>query len=1049
MSEFKILTDAEHIRKRVQMYAGSATVEEITGMFFGQKQTLSIVPALCKIIREIIDNSIDEAVRTKYKFANKISVSIKKVDLGLLGEPYQVIVEDNGRGIPVTIVDGTNQYRPVLAWTQARAGSNFDDSRETIGANGVGSFLTNVFSTEFIGETSDGKTYLRLLCNGNANIKNIHTKESTQKFTRVSFIPDVAAFGLSELTQDHIDFFKDQFENLAVCFPEIKFTFNDEPIRVKKISEYAAKFNPVNVIAENSAGVIILAPSGATEEFQLHSYCNGLWLKNGGTHINYIVDRVIEPLRQHIKKKHKIDVLPNSIRQHLTVVTVLRNFVNMKFDSQTKERLTNTVAELSSHLSGFDFDKIAKSVLNTPEIIDPMIQSILHKKELEERRELEKKKKTLSRTPIINHIAATNKDRSQTVLCITEGQSALGSLLTVRDPKIHGGYPLKGKVMNVRGMKPIEILKNKEISELLSIIGLEFGKPATNLNYGRIAIFTDMDTDGNNIFCLLLNLFSHWKELFDGGRVVRLLAPLYYCKKGKQVKTFDTIDEFQKFDSTGWNVSYFKGLGSMPKDIYSEVINNPRYVTVTPEGIERLEMAFGDSADARKEWMLNTDFVQPVVTDKKTITSAIDTEYLDYSMYTIENRAIPSVIDGLKPVQRILVHAMLNSPKGFQKLSELGGSVAKYGYHHGEVSAIAAINGMTAEWSNNAPIFEGQGNFGSRLIQEPAAPRYIYAKLSDNFKKFFIDEEVVDYSDDPEQCAPLHYLPVIPWVLVNGVSGIAVGFASNILPRSTHSLVAAVKECIKNPTKFLDTNADILPSFPSFNGEVVSIGDNQYKSLGKIEYIGKYQYKISELPVGYDRATYVTFLNTLIDSDKIRDYEDHCSDAGFVFTVKVTGAQKDSIDKDPLSYFKLAKIHSENLTTLDQHGKLKIFKSVASLIHHFVEYRLSKFQQKLDYEKKTYDNQVEYLTAKKLFIEHVIDNKIDFRKMSKNDLLDYIRSNITENEFGTRFSNIAIYECTTDKVSDLISEIADIRAKLDTLSTETSTSRFISVLPRK
>lgn len=605
MSEFKVLTDAEHIRLRVGMYAGSTAEEEISGMFFGKQSTLKVVPALLKIISELLDNSIDEAIRTNFKFATKIGVSIQEQDAGLEGTSWVVTVEDNGRGIPVQKIE-TGQYRPVVAWTQARAGSNFGADRETIGANGVGSYLTNVLSTEFIGETSDGTNHLTMVCSGMGEIKRVTVSPSTKKFTKVQFTPDLEFFGLKTISTDHLDFIRDRLDNLAMCYPEITFSFNSEKIKVKDAKEYASKYCTHYISAKDENNVLIFGPSGSNEEFLLHSYVNGLWIRNGGTHVSYILDRVIEVLRVGIKKKHKIEVLPAGIKQHLTLVTVFRGMKNLKFDSQTKERITNSHPEIAEHLKNINFEKIAKNILETPEIIDPMIQSILYKKELEERRELEKKKKLAQKKRVVNHIAASSKNPEEKILFLAEGLSAIGQLLNVRNSAIHGGYPLRGKVLNVRGMRDFEIMKNKEISEMLSILGLELGSPAQDLNYGTIAVMTDADQDGSAIFCLLLNLFSRWPELFSQGRIKRILTPLYICTKGKDSRWFYTKEEFDSAGLVGYNVEYYKGLGTLSEDVYHKCINEPKFVTIQGE-LDILEMAFGDSADARKEWMMAND----------------------------------------------------------------------------------------------------------------------------------------------------------------------------------------------------------------------------------------------------------------------------------------------------------------------------------------------------------------------------------------------------------------------------------------------------------
>ena len=197
-------------------------------------------------------------------------------------------------------------------------------------------------------------------------------------------------------------------------------------------------------------------------------------------------------------------------------------------------------------------------------------------------------------------------DGSFTLDCgVISHNSAIGALIKVRNPKTTGGYPLRGKPLNVRGMKPLDIVKNKEMFELMSILGLEIGKPAENLNYGKIAIFTDSDTDGDHCFCLLLNFFSLWPELFEQKRIYRMVAPLYFCTKGKDTKIFYSTNEFNNANLKGYNIDYFKGLGSMPEQVYAQCVNEPNLIQVTADDMNKLEMAFGEKAELRKDWLLS------------------------------------------------------------------------------------------------------------------------------------------------------------------------------------------------------------------------------------------------------------------------------------------------------------------------------------------------------------------------------------------------------------------------------------------------------------
>lgn len=435
--------------------------------------------------------------------------------------------------------------------------------------------------------------------------------------------------------------------------------------------------------------------------------------------------------------------------------------------------------------------------------------------------------------------------------------------------------------------------------------------------------------------------------------------------------------------------------------------------------------------------------------EPRNLTDIIDTEFREFSMYTIENRAIPSVIDGFKPTQRKLVYSMINEYRGNKiKVAELGGGLAKLNYHHGEGSAQGAAVGLASDWNNNAPVFTGYGNFGSRLVPEAAAPRYIFASLSDNFKKYFADTEVAPASNDPENPEPAHYLPIIPWILVNGISGIAVGFKTEVLPRSIKSLIAATNECIKNPDKFLKDNKPIEPSFPSFKGTVAQSAPNQWKTTGTVEYIGKYIFKISELPIGYDRESYVEFLNSLLDKDAIKDYDDVCSKEGFGFEVKVSSQQKAIIDADPIKYFKLEKSHTEILTTLGYDGKLKIFDSVAQLIHYFVEYRTKKFGDKIKYDIDQNEAEVNELELKVKFIKLVINRKVDFRTSTKQQLLDFVAVNVSKEEFAKKFINIPLYECTQDEVNKLEEKIKEKQKVLEELKKTTPVTLYKSRLAK-
>jgi len=235
LAKIKRLTDREHILQRVGMYLGSDEINEEQMYIFKDnkfvKQDVKYVPALIKIVNEIIDNSVDEAIRTKFQFGNRIKVEINENSLR---------VQDNGRGIPVEEHDG--EYQTKIAWGYARAGSNFDDdsNRVTIGTNGVGSYGANVLSKYFKGISQDGKKKIVCEWRNNADPETYKEKvtNSSRNGTEVYLEPDFERFKVQKFSDTDIKIIKTRLVMLALSYPEIKFYFNGELIKLPKEIEF-------------------------------------------------------------------------------------------------------------------------------------------------------------------------------------------------------------------------------------------------------------------------------------------------------------------------------------------------------------------------------------------------------------------------------------------------------------------------------------------------------------------------------------------------------------------------------------------------------------------------------------------------------------------------------------------------------------------------------------------------------------------------------------------------------------------------------------------
>lgn len=616
MTDFKVLTDREHILLRPNMYLGSVSMESHEQFISGEYKTLQYTPALVKMINEIIDNSVDEAIRTNFKYANDIRVQITST---------YVQVSDNGRGIPQDLIvtpEGEKLPRPVLAWTRAKAGSNFSDDRVTVGMNGVGSSLTAIFSTKFTGQTFDGKNKLVVKVNNNASEVIYEQSKSKDQGTIVTFEPDYSRLDCQEISEDVIELIKERLESLSAVYPKITFTLNHEILNLK-LTDYFNRFG-TNVQFKGTNYSVALAAS--TEGLRQNSYINGLFIKNGGSHLDFFLDQFCQELLPLIKKKHKkLDIKPARIKECLTFVMVGSDFNNPKFDSQTKERLTNSQSEVKSYfnLDEKKFKKFVKEFFENEELFDPIIEAALARILAAEKALETKLAKKVKKVNVPAHIKAGQKEGS--ILFLAEGNSASSNLLDARNPKIHGGFPLRGKVLNTHGETNARILENKELSNIMTILGLEFGKSPFEIdkhgnvnclmNYDYIGLMTDADVDGANIQLLLLLFFSRWPDLFKHGRVRVIKAPRWILTSKTEELFFYSPEDYWNFrngltekELSKYEIRYLKGLGSLRLHEYKKMINEPVYseVKLNENYLEWLNMLFGDDSQPRKDWMMES-----------------------------------------------------------------------------------------------------------------------------------------------------------------------------------------------------------------------------------------------------------------------------------------------------------------------------------------------------------------------------------------------------------------------------------------------------------
>ena len=423
---------------------------------------------------------------------------------------------------------------------------------------------------------------------------------------------------------------------------------------------------------------------------------------------------------------------------------------------------------------------------------------------------------------------------------------------------------------------------------------------------------------------------------------------------------------------------------------------------------------------------------------QKSITEFLSNEYKEFALYSIEGRAIPSVIDGFKPTQRKIIHiANLVWKTGSEKnlkVFQLSGKVASDAfYHHGDMSLSNAIINLAQKFKNNAPLLEEDGQFGSLRSPQAGAPRYIGTKLSANFRLIYKDFELLEYKEEEgEIIEPKYFLPIIPTVLINGGSGIAVGFASNILNRD-------IKEIIDVCVKYLNGKkiTTVKPSLIGFTGTYTQDTENNKKWYirGKFERINSSTIKITELPPSMTYEKYEEILDKLVENKDIVSYEDNCKD-NIDYTIKFTRVGLEILSDDKLfNLLKLVESETENFNTLDEYGKLKIFESVDDIIQYFVDFRLKYYQVRKDHQLDKMQHELKVLGNRGKFIKAILDGKIVVNNKSKDEIVSQIESIAIEMIDGSYdyLLRMPIYSLTKEMFEKLKEDFSNKKDEIEKL----------------
>lgn len=622
--KYQIKSEIEHILDRPGMYMGSTNNELVEQMLY-QPSTDKIVlvknsphnAGLQKLFDEILSNSVDEHRRFDSLFhITEIHVSVLKNGT--------IKIRDNG-GISCTKHKQTGIYIPELIFGHLRTSSNYDDTQErnVIGTNGLGSKLTNIFSTEFHVVTCDGKSMLDITWTN--NMRDCHTLlggATKQHFTEITFKIDLNRFDLEDLSVAVIRQMQKRCIDACSVNPKLRIYFESDIAEGKLNSEwqfeaykeyiklYLQPEQYESMITFNSQKFGVgLIPIGIGYNV---AFVNGA-MCNEGTHVKIIQKQIVDKLLDYCKKNEMELITEKDILNRMSLF-INCSIRNPSYDSQTKERLTNKLNSYDLKIGEDFFVRLMDS-----SIIAAIKDFYVIKYVEEQKRENRKLNAIIKNTKNTKKLILCSSNGNNKELWLFEGNSASNGFRKFRNPLSQSAYLLRGKIKNTFDLKRSQITENIELREIIATLGLQFGEPTKNikqLKYSKIIIDSDSDYDGHHICGLCLAFFAkHFPELIINHKIYRALSPIIICQ---HVKTGDklyfySMSEFihnQPDSLNDYEVRYTKGLGGLADDDYAIMLRQQKLLQFSFENKEDLEYIsiwFEKSSENRKILLLENE----------------------------------------------------------------------------------------------------------------------------------------------------------------------------------------------------------------------------------------------------------------------------------------------------------------------------------------------------------------------------------------------------------------------------------------------------------
>jgi DNA gyrase subunit B len=611
---------------QIQVLEGLEAVRLRPGMYIGSTGSRG----LHHLVYEVVDNSIDEALAG---FCDRIEIIIR--------QDNSITVIDNGRGIPVKPLPGTDRPAVEVVLTTLHAGGKFGGKGYQVsgGLHGVGVSVVNALSEWLEVEVKrDGEVYVQKFLRGKADGNLITKGQSEETGTMISFKPDSEIF---EEPEYNFDIIAQRMRELAFLNKAITIIVIDERTGEKASFHYEGGIvsfvqhlnrnkdplhkDPIYFFTEKDDVQVEVAMQynlGYTET--IFPYANNIHTHEGGTHLSGFRSALTRTVNDYIRKNNLIkgnefNLSGDDIREGLTAVISVKLF-NPQFEGQTKTKLGNSEVRgivdsiVSEGLTQF----LEENPATAKKMVDKALSAFRAREAARKARELTRRKSALESTALPGKLADCSvRDASMSELYIVEGDSAGGSAKQGRDRRFQAILPLRGKIINVEKARLDKILNNEEIRTIITALGTGIGEDfdLDKARYHKIIIMTDADVDGAHIRTLLLTFFYRYMpHLVEAGYVYIAQPPLYLVKKGKREnyvyndRDLETL--LEEIGRDGVGLQRYKGLGEMNAEQLWETTMNPETRTLLQVSMEDALAAdeiftilMGDKVQPRKEFI--------------------------------------------------------------------------------------------------------------------------------------------------------------------------------------------------------------------------------------------------------------------------------------------------------------------------------------------------------------------------------------------------------------------------------------------------------------